>query len=124
LRVSKVKSFARWARKSGVSDDSLGSAVREIRAGLVDGDPGGNVFKKRIAAREKGKRSGARVVLAFQKGANLYSIFGVSKNEKENIDENELKALEQYAKQLLELKHPQIEELIESKDLVEVHNDE
>ena len=41
MRTFKVKNFARWARREGVSDSILSAAVSEMRKGLVDAELGG-----------------------------------------------------------------------------------
>ena len=60
LDVYRTKTFTKWMRRSGLTDQALLNAVSEIEDGLVDADLGGALFKKRIAIDGKGKRSGAR----------------------------------------------------------------
>ncbi len=48
IRIFRAKTFYRWMRKNGVSDDDLRQAVMEMNEGLIDADLGGGVFKKRI----------------------------------------------------------------------------
>ena len=55
----KTRSFARLARKYGISDDALLVAVQEMAAGLFDANLGGNVYKKRVAVGNKGKEEAA-----------------------------------------------------------------
>ena len=47
-RVFKTKTFRRWSRKAGISDEALCAAVAEMMQGLIDADLGGRVFKKRV----------------------------------------------------------------------------
>jgi hypothetical protein len=57
MRVVKTKWFARFARKEDISDKKLSDAVREAEKGLIDGELGGGLIKKRVAraqARAKG----------------------------------------------------------------------
>ena len=51
-------------RKSGLSDDALSAAVSEMASGLVDADLGGYLVKKRVPLPGKGKRGGARTIVA------------------------------------------------------------
>ncbi|MDF1594446.1 MAG: type II toxin-antitoxin system RelE/ParE family toxin, partial [Desulfobacterales bacterium] len=47
--IYKTRHFARWARKIGLNDSLLESAVLEIQRGLLEADLGGGIVKKRIA---------------------------------------------------------------------------
>jgi len=63
-RVFKTRHFARWVRKTDLTDDALCKAVSEMAAGLVDADLGGGVLKKRVALPGRGKSGGARTLVA------------------------------------------------------------
>lgn len=63
-RVLKTKHFARWMKKTELTDESLCSAVDEMQQGLIDADLGGNLYKKRVGLANRGKRGGARTLLA------------------------------------------------------------
>jgi len=64
MRVLKVRTFARWARKERLSDAALQAAVGEMCSGLVDADLGGGLIKQRVARIGAGKRGGYRALLA------------------------------------------------------------
>ena len=59
-RILKTNHFARWMRKSGLTDAALCAAVAEMVAGLVDADLGGGVVKKRVGLPGRGKRGAPR----------------------------------------------------------------
>ena len=90
-------------RKNKIAHQELFSAAAEMAQGLVDADLGGHVVKKRVAVGGRGKRSGARTIVATNFGNKWIYIFGFEKNERSNIDISELKALQELAKTLLEL---------------------
>lgn len=120
MRIFKVKAFARWARSQRITDKALRVAVTEMRDGLIEANLGGGVYKKRIAASGRGKSGGARTIVAFKTDSHTFFLFGFLKNEQENIDKKELKALKQFARSLFELRDEQIERLINNGDLSEV----
>lgn len=62
MRIFKTKTFTRWARKEGVTDDLVRKAVSEIEAGLIDAELGSCIYKKRIALKGQGKRGSARTL--------------------------------------------------------------
>ncbi|PXW16939.1 hypothetical protein SAMN05192542_12454 [Paraburkholderia caballeronis] len=88
-------------RKSGLTDAALCEAVEEMIAGLIDADLGGGVVKKRVGLSGRGKRGGARTLLATNKGTRWFFVFGFEKNERSNISDSELDALQSLAADLL-----------------------
>ena len=90
-------------RKNKIAHQELFSAAAEMAQGLIDADLGGHVVKKRVAVGGRGRRSGARTIVATNFGNKWIYIFGFEKNERSTIDTSELKALQELAKTLLEL---------------------
>ena len=103
LQVLATKSFSRWMRKNKIAHQELSSAAAEMSQSLIDADLGGHVVKKRVAVGGRGRRSGARTIVATNFGNKWIYIFGFEKNERSNIDISELKALQELAKTLVEL---------------------
>jgi hypothetical protein len=89
-RILKTKSFNRWALRAGLSDATVLTAVQEVAQGLIDGDLGGGVLKKRVGVPGRGKSGGARVVLATNWDDRWYFMFGFLKNQRVNISPREL----------------------------------
>ena len=100
-RVFKTRHFDRWMRKTELTDAALCAAVREMSQGLIDADLGGGLVKKRVGIAGRGKRGGARTLVATNKGSRWFFVFGFEKNERANIDADELEALQELATQLL-----------------------
>jgi len=119
-RILKTKSFGRWALRGDLSDTALLTAVQEIEQGLIDGDLGGGVLKKRIAIPGRGKSGGARVVLATNRGDRWFFMFGFLKSQRANISPRELEALRELARDLLDLNEKQIDAQAKSGALEEV----
>ncbi len=63
-RAFKTRHFSRWMRKTELIDEALCGAVREMSQGLIDADLGGGVVKKRVGLAGRGKRGGARTLVA------------------------------------------------------------
>ena len=121
-RAFKTKSFAKWMRKTELKDQDLLFAVTEMEAGLIDADLGGNVFKKRVALPGMGKRAGARKLVAGKFSRKWFFLFGFAKNEKDNINDDELIHLQGAAHRLLSLTDQDIEEAILAGELKELTN--
>lgn len=121
-RVFKTKTFARWLRKSGVSDEDLLKAVDDMEKGLVDADLGGSVYKKRIGINSRGKRGGARTIVATRFESRWFFMFGFAKNERANISPSEKKIFQESASELLFLDDAGIQILLDNQALVEVEH--
>jgi len=82
-RVFKTRHFDRVIKS--IDDRNLCAAVEEMIHGLIDADLGGHILKKRVALSGKGKRGGARTLVATRKADRWFFVFGFAKNEKANI---------------------------------------
>jgi hypothetical protein len=123
MRVFRTRTFTRWMRKAGVSDTGLCEAVSEMEYGLIDADLGGQVVKKRVALQGRGKRAGARTIVATNRGNRWFFLFGFNKNERANLDDRELKAFQELASQYLPLKDPEIDLAVSTGKFTEICHD-
>ena len=123
-RVFKTRHFSRWMRKTELTDSALLNAVEEMVQGLIDADLGGGVVKKRIGLAGRGKRGGARTLVATNKGNRWFFVFGFEKNERANIADDELEALRDIAEQLLARTGRQLDEAVEEDALQEIFHDQ
>jgi hypothetical protein len=124
-RVFKTATFARWIKKSSLTDADLCRSVAEMKRGLIDAHLGGQVVKKRVAPAGRGKSGASRTLVATNLGSRWYFIFGFDKNERSNIDHTELQALQEIAKDLLRLDDTAIASAMAANALVEIcHDDE
>lgn len=121
-RVFKARYFNRWIRKTDLTDSALCQAVAEMSHGLIDADLGNGVVKKRIGLAGRGKRVGARILVATNKGSRWFFVFGFEKNDRANIAEDELEALKDIATQLLARTGQQLNEAVEDGSLQEICN--
>lgn len=80
IRVFKIKTFARWAKKI-LSDEQLCAAAQEIQQGQYEADLGAGLCKKRIAVSGRGKSGGVRTLVAKRGAHGLFFIAGRQKND-------------------------------------------
>lgn len=123
MRIFMTKAFHVWARKQKLEDKAILSAIKEIEQGLFDANLGGNVYKKRVSLRNCGKRDGARTIIAFKAHKKVFFIYGFTKNQKENITAKEEKALKELTKFYFGCNENQIDESIDTGELIEVKNE-
>lgn len=88
--------------------------------GLIDADLGGNLVKKRVALPGRGKRGSARTIVATKMADRWFFMYGFSKNERANIEKDELKFLQAVAKELLEYDNQQILTALTIGEIIEV----
>lgn len=123
-RAFKTRHFARWMRKTDLTDTALCAAVQEMADGLIDADLGGGVVKKRVALAGRGKRGGARTLLATNKGNRWFFVFGFAKNDRANITNAELEGLQELALSLLGRTSRELDQAVTDGALEEICNDQ
>jgi hypothetical protein len=127
FRTSQVfvtKTFARWMRKSQVTDLDILGATEEMVQVLIDANLGGHLVKKRVALRGRGKSAGARTIVATKFEQRWIFLFGFEKNERSNIDANELKVLQELAASLLDLDPQAIASAVSAGQLFQLQGDQ
>ena len=122
-RVFKTRSFDRWMRKTALTDEALCAAVREMIQGLIDGDLGGGVVKKRVGLAGRGKRGGARTLVATNRGNRWFFVFDFEKNERANISAEEKEALQGIAQDLLSRTGTELDVAAKDGSLQEICHD-
>ena len=117
-RVFKTAWFVKASRKSGISDKQLCVAIAQVMQGQAD-DLGGGVFKKRL--NDNRHRS---IILA--KGGRYWIYeYLFAKQDRDNIDADELEAFRALAKNYAELSDAQVTELVKQRFFVEIcHGDQ
>src|SRR6218665_2254678 len=116
--VSKTRHFQRWMRKTELTDAALCKAVEEMAGGVIDADLGGGGGKKRVGRAGRGKRGGARTLVATNKGNRWF--FGFEKNDRANISDEELEGFQTIATDLLARTGKQLDEAVADGTLQEI----
>ena len=70
----------------------------------------------------RGKRGGARTIVATRRSDRWFFLFGFSKSERSNIDEDELKLFQEVAGDLLALVDRQLADALVAGEIAEVHD--
>ena len=119
-RVYKNAWFQRFARKERIADAALCEAIARADRGLIDADLGSGVVKQRIARPGAGRSGGYRALVFFRHSERAVFVFGFAKNDRDNIDADELAALRESAKLVLALPQAAIDAEVASRRLMEV----
>lgn len=123
MAIYNTRWFDRWARKQGLPAISLCAAVHEMAAGLVDGDLGGGLVKKRVARPGQGKSGGFRTLVATNRGDRWVFVYGFPKSERSNIDKDEEEALKKLSAYLLSMTADALDKAQRAGEIVEVNCD-
>lgn len=97
----KTKWFNKWSEKNIITDAKLLKVIDAISNNLGIVDLGGNLYKVRIAKTGQGKSGGFRTLVVFKESDRAIFLYGFSKNEKDNLDKEELKYFKKLGKDLL-----------------------
>jgi hypothetical protein len=108
VRIFQNHTFAQFVRKSRIPLVAICKAARELSSGLIHANLGGGVFKQRIARAGEGKSGGFRTIIFFREGQRTFFILGFAKNDKDNLASDELVALKEFAKELLNYDDTQV----------------
>jgi len=115
-RFFKTAWFAKAARKARLQDADLARAAREASAGKAD-DLGGGVFKKRL-----GQNRYRSILLAKSEEFWVY-VYLFAKQDRTNIDDDELRAFRALAALYRDKTQPDLEAEMRSGALMEIGND-
>lgn len=91
-----------------------------MEKGLIDAKLGGDIYKKRIALNDRGKRNSLRTILAFKINNKAFYIFGFAKNDIDNIDDKQLGQLKILARILLNYNDRELQHALNEKEIIEV----
>jgi len=122
MRIFKTKSFHRWTKEVALDDINLALAVHEMTQGLYDANLGGHIYKKRVSIWNRGKRDGARTIIAFKTRDKAIFIYGYAKNKRSNITTKEEEALKELAAVYFSYDESQINQAIKLGELIEVQS--
>jgi len=124
VQIFKTKWFARFARREGIADKSLREAIERAESGLIDADLGGGLIKQRVARKGQGRSGGYRMIVGYRVKDRALFLLGFAKNERENIEDDELLSLRELAKTWLAADAPSIQKELELGNLQEIDHDE
>jgi hypothetical protein len=114
-KAFKTAWFTKAARKARITDVELCSAILQVMRGQAD-DLGGGIYNKRL--RKNQYRS---IILARAESLWVYEYL-FAKQDRSNIDEDELAAFRKLARAYGGLTQQQVNQLINDQDWVEICN--
>ena len=124
MRVFKSRWFERFALREGIANAVLRDAVVRAERGQIDADLGGGVIKQRIARPGQGRSKGYRTIVLFRRGSRAFFVYGFSKSQRANINDDEEVQFKNAAKIVLSLTDSVLAVRLKRGDFVEVKANE
>lgn len=124
MRIFKTKWLVRFARRAQIADESLREAIDRAGRGLIDADLGDGIIKQRVARSGQGRSGGYRMVIAYRAGTRAVFLYAFAKNERENINADELTTFREIGAAWLRADTRFLAQALEDGGLQEVMNDE
>ncbi len=124
MRIFKTKWVARFVRRERIDDAGLKEAIARAERGIIDADLGGGLIKQRVARPGQGRSGGFRMIVAYRTEDRAFFLYGFAKNERENIEDNELEALRVVAAGMLVRNDAALERAKAEGELQEIGNGE
>jgi hypothetical protein len=118
VRIFKTKTLAKFTRQNTISDASLVTAVERAAEGLIDADSSNNGSPGRGRAREVA----FRMLIGFRSDLSIF-LFGFAKNERDNIDDGQLRTLREIVASWFAADEKKIAQALKDGTLIEVQND-
>ncbi|CAN5241166.1 type II toxin-antitoxin system RelE/ParE family toxin [soil metagenome] len=116
-RVFKTAWFSKVARRALIKDDELCSVIRQVVQGQGD-DLGGGVFKKRL------NKNMHRAIILAKAGRYWVYEYLFAKQDRDNIEDDELVAFRLLAKSYATLDGQQLAQLLQNGKLTEICHDD
>jgi hypothetical protein len=124
VRVFKTKWLARFTRRERIADKSLREAIDRAERGVIDADLGGGLIKQRVARSGQGRSGGYRMMVAYRSQGRAVFLYAFAKNERDNIDPDELASLREIAQGWLSADEEKVGLALTDGALQEVDDDE
>lgn len=123
MRIFVSRWFDRFARKEKIFAGQIADAINRAERGLVDADLGGGLIKQRVPRAGQGRSGGFRTIVAYRKKDRAVFLYGFAKNERDNIDDDDMNDLKRTAGIFLAFDRHAFQVAVEAGDLREIIQD-
>lgn len=124
MRIFKTNWVVRFVRRERINDASLKEAIERAERGIIDADLGGGLIKQRVARPGQGRSGGFRMIVAYRTEERAFFLFGFAKNDRENIEDDELRTFRDIAAQFLKNDDAALNAAVSEGKLQEIENGE
>ena len=121
MKILITRWFGKWLKKVNMEMGDLISSAK-----YLNDNPGSSIslgsglYKVRIRRKHKGKSGGYRTLLVFRKEKLALYVYGFSKNEKDDLEQDELKLFKKLSKDILSMNDQEIINQIQSGSFIDL----
>ncbi|MDR2154698.1 MAG: type II toxin-antitoxin system RelE/ParE family toxin [Burkholderiaceae bacterium] len=120
IRIFKTPGVKRFASRERITDASLKAAIERAGLGLIDADLSGGLIKQRVARAGQGRSGGFRMIAAYREARRAVFLYGFAKNDRDNINDDELESLRTIGAHWLAASPAVVEQALTDGDLQEI----
>ena len=120
MQVYITRWFDRFARKEKISAARICETIARAERGLIDAELGGGLIKQRIPRRGEGRSGGFRTLIAYRTKARAIFLYGFAKNERDNVDNDDLEDLKNTAAIFLAIGNDDLARAVDAGQLKEI----
>lgn len=126
MKILITNWFRKWLKKVKIEKGDLILSAKTLNKNSESAvSLGAGLYKFRIRRKYQGKSGGYRTLLIFKKEELALYVYGFSKNEKDNLEQDELKLFKKLSKDILLMNDQEINNQIKSGSFIdlEVNNE-
>ncbi len=124
MKILITNWFRKWLKKVNIENDDLISSANIITENDETAvNLGSGLYKVRIKRKYQGKSGGYRTILIFKKDELILYVYGFAKNEKDNLDKDELKLFKKLSKDIMRMSKEEILNQIKSGSFINLENE-
>ena len=121
MKILITNWFRKWLKKVSLEKGDLISAAKSLNINPESSvSLGSGLYKVRIKRKYQGKSGGYRTLLVFKKGKLTLYVYGFSKKEKGNIEQDELKLFKKLSKDILSMNERELNHQIKSGGFIDL----
>jgi len=109
VKILITRWFQKWLKRVNIEIGDLISSVAILNKNPESSvSLGSGLYKVRVKRKNKGKSGGYRTLLIFRKEKIALYVYGFSKSEKNNLEQDELKLFRKLSKDILSMNNHEL----------------
>lgn len=121
MKILITNWFRKWLKRVNIELGDLISSAKKLNENPESSvSLGAGLYKVRVKRKHQGKSGGYRTLLIFKKDRLILYVYGFSKNEKDNIEQDELKLLKKLSKDILMMSGKELSRQINNGSFIDL----